>query len=155
VADALTAASAKCQWRLREHSIAVDFPPVGNDEDRPEIIECEIRLHSGQPANKAAAQLSWADWSESIVGHAVTFQAIANIGKGAWNGPLSPGVQIAAAVALDDPYWKVFLPSRRGVPIMVGQVGRPLAIGETFNLPPGQPGVWTEGVVFDGAIVIE
>jgi hypothetical protein len=38
---------------------------------------------------------------------------------------------------------------------MVGQVGRSLAIGETFNLPPGEPDVWTEGVVFDGAIVIE
>jgi hypothetical protein len=38
---------------------------------------------------------------------------------------------------------------------MVGQVGRSLAIGEAFNLPPGEPDVWTEGVVFDGAIVIE
>ncbi len=38
---------------------------------------------------------------------------------------------------------------------MVGQVGRRLAIGETFKLPPGEPGVWTEGVVFDGAIVIQ
>jgi hypothetical protein len=128
---------------------------VGTVEDRPEIIECEIRLHSGRPASKTTAEPSWADWSETVVGRAVRFQAVANMGKGAWSGPLSPGVQIAPPVALDDPYWTVFLPASTGVPLMVGQVGRPLAIGEAFNLPPGEPDVWTEGVVFDGAIVIE
>jgi len=64
-------------------------------------------------------------------------------------------VEIASPVALDDPWWTVFLPASRGVPIVVGQVGRPLAIGEAFTLPPGEPGVWTEGAVFDGTIVIE
>jgi hypothetical protein len=128
---------------------------VGTDaEDRPEIIECEIRLHSSRPAN-TAAEPSWADWSTTVVGHAVTFQAIANMGRKAWNGPLSPGVQVAAPVALDDPYWTVFLPASKGAPVVVGQVGRPLAIGEAFTLPAGQPDVWTEGVAFDGAIVIE
>jgi hypothetical protein len=128
---------------------------VGDAADRPEIIECEIRLHSGRPTTKTTDELSWADWSETVVGHSVTFQALANRGRGAWNGPLSPGVQVAAPVALEDPYWTVFLPASTGVPLMVGQVGRPLAVGEAFNLTPGEPGVWTEGVVFDGAIVIE
>lgn len=76
-------------------------------------------------------------------------------GRGAWNGPLSPGVEIAPPVMLNDPWWTVFLPDATGLPIVVGQVGRPLAIGDPFTLPPGETGVWTEGVVFDGAVVIE
>jgi hypothetical protein len=124
-------------------------------EDNPEIIECEIRLHSSRPANRADGELSWSDWSESAVGRAVTFQAIAITAKGAWGGPLSPGVQISPSVALDDPYWTVFLPASRGVPIVVGQVGRPLAVGEAFTLHAGEPGAWTTDVVFDGAIITE
>ncbi len=58
-------------------------------------------------------------------------------------------------VALDDPYWTVFLPDARGVPIMSDRVGRPLAIGEPFNLAAGVEGQWTANVVFDGAIVTE
>ena len=127
---------------------------MGSDED-VEIIECEIRLHSARPTSTTAGEPSWADWSETAVGHAVTFQAIANTAKGAWNGPLPPGVQIAPSEALDDPYWTVFLPASRGVPIMVGQVGRPLAIGESFTLPPGEPGGWTDGAVFDGPVVTD
>jgi hypothetical protein len=124
-------------------------------EGDPEIIECEIRLHSTQPASNTTGDASWAEWSETVVGDPVTFRAIAMIAKGAWNGPLAPGVEICAPVALDDPYWTVFLPAGNGVPIVVGRVGRPLAIGEAFTLPPGEPGAWTEGVVFDGAIVVE
>lgn len=133
----------------------VDSPPMADAGDEPEIIECEIRLHSGRPAGPATGEPSNADWSETVVGEAVTFQAIAITSKGAWNGPLPPGVEIAPPVALDDPYWTVCLPASRGAPVIVGRVGRPLAIGEAFNLPPGRPGVWTEGVPFEGAIVIE
>jgi hypothetical protein len=122
-------------------------------EDRPEIIECEIRLHSARPDKPG--DLSFSDWAQTVVGNPITFRAIAITGKGSWNGPLSPGVEIAAPTALDDPYWTIFLPSSTGVAIMVGRVGRPLAIGEAFILPPGVPGHWIEGVVFDGAIVTE
>jgi hypothetical protein len=125
------------------------------DEEGAGILECELRLHSARPADKGAGEPTWADWSETAVGHAVTFEARANTAKGLWSGPLSPGAEIAAPIALDDPHWTVFLPSGRGVPIEVGQVGHPLAIGETFRLPPGQPGVWTANVVFEGAIVTD
>jgi hypothetical protein len=124
-------------------------------EDRPEIIECELRLHSARPTEAAPSEFSWADWAETVVGEPVTFQAIANIGKAAWSGPLPPGVEISPPVALDDPWWTVFLPAARGIPIVSGRVGHPLAIGEAFKLPPGDPDVWTEGVVFNGAIVTE
>lgn len=129
---------------------------VTEDQDGAGIIECDLRLHSGRPADKAATgELTWANWSETVVGHAVTFQAIANTAEGLWSGPLSPGAEVAAPVALDDAYWTVFLPSGRGVPILVGQVGYPLAIGEAFKLPPGQPGIWTAHVVFEGAIITD
>jgi hypothetical protein len=123
--------------------------------DRPEIIKCQIRLHTGRPAGETPDELTFADWSQTSVGDPVTFEAIAITGKGLWNGALPPGVEIAAPVALDDPYWTVFLPSARSVPIVSGRVGRPLAIGEAFNLIPGVEGTWTEDVVFDGAIVID
>jgi len=129
------------------------------EEDSPEIIECEIRLHRARPAGHGDGdgdgELSWADWSETVVGGPVTFEAIAITDKGAWNGPLSPGVEVSSPEALDDPWWTVFLPAARGVPVMVGQVGHSLGVGESFLLPAGEPGVWVEGVVFDGAIVIE
>jgi len=128
---------------------------MGVDKNEPQIIECEIRLHSGRPADKGSNELSWADWSETVVGQPVTFRAIAILAEGAWNGPLSPGVEISPPRALDDPYWTVFLPDSRGAPVLTGRVGHPLAIGEAFTLPPGEGGVWTPGVVFDGAIVIE
>jgi len=66
-----------------------------------------------------------------------------------------PILEIAPPVALDDPYWTVFLPDGCGVPILTGQVGRPLGIGEAFTLPPGTHGVWTQGVVFDGTIITD
>lgn len=125
------------------------------EEDEPEIIECELRLHHARPEEGQGGELLWADWSETVVGEPVTFRAIAITGKGAWNGPLPPGAAISPPKALEDPWWTVFLPNGRGVPVRVGQVGRPLAIGDEFNLPPGQDGVWEEGVVFVGAIVIE
>jgi hypothetical protein len=128
---------------------------MGDDGDQPEIIECEIQLHSDRPASNVTGELSTADWSKTAVGKAVTFRAIVIISKGAWNGPLSPGIDIAAPVPLEDPYWTVSLPASRGVPVLVGHVGRRLAIGDVFKLPPGEPGIWTEGLVFDGAIVIE
>ena|GEM_PF-3921573 len=90
-----------------------------------------------------------------MVGEPVTFRAIAVTARGAWNGPIPPGVEIAAPVALGDPYWTVFLPASRGRPIQVGRVGRPLGIGEQFILASGEPDTWTDGVTFDGAIVIE
>jgi hypothetical protein len=129
--------------------------PVTESESQPQIIECEIRLHSSRPADQGSAEPTFADWSATVVGDAVTFQAIANPARGTWNGPLSPGVEVAPPAALDDPYWTVFLPASKGVPIMVGHVGHPLAVGEAFTLAPGQPGVWTADVVFDGAIVID
>jgi hypothetical protein len=125
------------------------------DQDGAAIIECELRLHSSRPAIKATGEPTYADWSETVVGQAVTFQAIANTAKGLWGGPLSPGAEVAAPVALDDPYWTVFLPSSRGIPVLVGEVGHPLGIGETFRLPPGEPGTWTAHVVFDGAIITD
>jgi hypothetical protein len=125
---------------------------MADSAGRPEIIECEIRLHSARPDG---ASDKFTDWAQTAVGDPITFQAIAITGNGWWNGPLSPGVEIAASAALDDPYWTVFLPASTGIPIMVGQVGRPLGIGETFTLPPGEQGHWTEGVVFDGAVVTE
>jgi hypothetical protein len=126
-----------------------------DNEDGAAIIECELRLHSGRPADKATGDLKWAEWSETVVGHAVTFQAIANTAAGTWNGPLSPGVEIAAPAALEDPHWTVFLPAARGVPIIDGQVGHSLATGEAFTLAPAEPGTWTANVVFDGAIVTD
>lgn len=128
---------------------------MGDDLDQPEIIECRIQLHSDRPVGTASDEPSIADWSKTAVSEGVTFRAIAIVSKGAWNGPLSPGIEVAAPEPLEDPYWTVSLPAGKGLPIMVGQVGRRLAIGETFKLPPGEPGVWTEGVVFDGAIVIQ
>jgi hypothetical protein len=126
-------------------------------EDEPEIIECELRLHRARPAGAAPdpGQLTWADWAQTVVGEPVTFRAVAITGKGAWNGPLPPGAQVAAPVTLDDPWWTIFLPSGRGVPVMVGQVGRPLSIGDSFALPPRREGEWTDGIAFQGAIVIE
>ena len=124
-------------------------------DDSPDIIKCQIRLHSSQPLGEKSDGPTFADWSQTVVGEPITFEAIAITGKGLWNGPLSPGVEIDAPVALGDPYWTVFLPSSRGVPVMSGRVGRSLAKGETFNLPPGVEGVWTPNVVFDGAIVVD
>ena len=125
------------------------------DQDGGEIIECDLRLHSGRRSDKELEELTWADWSGTVVGHAVTFQALANPTKGLWSGPLPPGVEIAAPMELDDPYWTVFLPSGEGVPVQVGQVGHPLAIGEAFRLPPGEPGVWAAHVVFEGSIITD
>lgn len=124
------------------------------DEDAPQIIECELRLHSTRPAG-TSGEPTWADWSATAVGEAVTFQARALMDQGAWNGPLPPGVDASPPVALDDPWWTVFLPDGRGVPVLSGRVGHPLAIGDVFSLPPAEDGVWTKGVVFEGAVVIE
>jgi hypothetical protein len=122
-------------------------------DDSPDIIKCQIRLHSSRPAGEKSAK--FADWSRTVVGDPITFEAIAVTGKALWNGPLSPGVEIEAPVPLGDPYWTIFLPSARGVPVLSGRVGRSLANGETFNLPSGVEGVWTSNVVFDGAIVVD
>jgi hypothetical protein len=126
-----------------------------DEGNQPEIIECEIRLHSAPPTGTGASTPTAADWAATVVGLPVTFRAIAITSKGSWNGPLHPGIDIAAPRQLDDPYWTVSLPACKGVPIIFGRVGRPLSIGEAFNLPPGEPGVWLEGLVFEGAIVIE
>jgi hypothetical protein len=64
-------------------------------------------------------------------------------------------VEISPPVALNDPWWTVFLPDGRGVPVVFGHVGRPLSIGDPFTLPPGESGVWTQGVTFDGAVIVE
>jgi len=124
-------------------------------DDGPEIIKCQIRLHSSRPTGEKPNEPTFSDWSQTAIGDPITFEAIAVIGKGQWNGPLSPGVAIAAPVPLVDPYWTVFLPSAGGVPLISGRVGRSLATGETFTLPPGVEGVWTANVVFDGAIVVD
>ncbi len=121
--------------------------------DRPEIIECEIRLHAGSPSS--TTEVVFDDWIRTVVGDPVTFRAVAITGRGLWNGPLPPGVEIAAPTALPDPYWTVFLPASTGVPVMTGRVGHPMAVGETFALVPEAPGTWVEGIVFDGAIVTE
>jgi hypothetical protein len=126
-----------------------------DNEDGSVIIECQLRLHSARPADKATGELTLADWSETVVGHAVNFQAVVNTAEGKWNGPLSPGVEVAPPHALEDPHWTVFLPAAKGVPILVGQVGHPLATGEAFTLAPAEPGNWTSNVVFDGAIVTD
>jgi hypothetical protein len=125
------------------------------DEDDPEIIECELRLHSARPTTEAPGDPTWADWAGTVVGEPVTFRAVAVTGDGAWNGPLPPGAEVSPPVALDDPWWTVFLPDGRGVPVLAGRVGHALAIGDSFTLPPGEEGSWTHGVVFSGAIVIE
>lgn len=124
------------------------------DEDRPEIIECEIRLHSGPPGAPDDAPWDFAAWSATAVTAPVTFAALAVVSRGAWNGPLAPGAPIAAPVALQAPWWTVFLPAAHGVPIAAGPVGHALGIGETFTLAPGEPDRWAEGTVFDGAVVI-
>ncbi len=124
-------------------------------QDEPEIIECELRLHFARPEIQEGTEPVWADWSETVVGEPVTFRAVAITGKGAWNGPLQPGAAIASPKALLDPWWTIFLPNGRGVPIKAGQVGYPLAIGDEFNLPPGHEGVWEDGVEFTGAIVVD
>ncbi len=121
----------------------------------PEIIECEIRLHSSRPAGAAGDEASWSEWSQTAASDPVTFQARAMTGQGVWGGPLPPGVEVAAPVPLEDPSWTVFLPRGTGRPIVTGEVGRPLAIGETFKLAAAEPGAWTEGVVFEGAIVAD
>jgi hypothetical protein len=112
-----------------------------------------MRLHSARPGNKAASELLWADWATTVAGGPVRFQARAITEKGSWNGPISPGVAISPPIALDDPWWTVFLPGGRGVPIVADRVGHRLGVGESFTLAPGDD--WTEGVVFDGAIVTE
>jgi hypothetical protein len=124
-------------------------------DDDPEIIECVIRLHSSRPPDQEDGEPSWTDWSQTVVGSGVFFQAVAIPSKGAWNGPLSPGVEISPPIALDDPYWTVFLPNGEGAPVLTGRVGRPLGIGEAFTLPPGIHGDWTQDVVFDGTIVTD
>lgn len=128
--------------------------PVANRET-PEIIECQLRLHTAHPAGEPSAPATWAEWSTTAVGEPVTFQARVLTAEGAWNGPLPPGVEVSPPVAVDDPWWTVFLPEGRGVPILSGQVGHPLAIGDAFSLPPAVDGLWTDGVVFEGAIVTE
>lgn len=125
---------------------------MGDTGDRPEIIECEIRLHTGPPTGR---QGQWSDWQQTAVGEPVTFRAIAITSEGAWNGPLPPGAVVAAPVAMGDPYWSVFLPAPRGLPVLFGPVGRVLGIGESFTLLPREASEWTKGVVFEGAIVIE
>lgn len=124
------------------------------ERDRPEIIECELRLHGAPPANGSGQGPTFEDWSATAVGEAVRFRAIAIPSQGAWNGPLPPGAEVAAPRALDDPYWSVFLPASKGAPIISGRVGHPLAIGEAFCLPSGRPGEWTRDLAFEGAIVI-
>ncbi len=121
----------------------------------PQIIECELRLHSDRPVDPPGGAAAWGEWSATTVGEPVIFRAVAVTSEGAWNGPLAPGVEIAAPVALDDPWWTIFLPDSKGRPVFADRVGRRLAIGENFSLPAGQPGIWTNGVVFDGAVVIE
>ena len=129
---------------------------MADEERRPEIIECELRLHAARPAPPGpGGAASWAEWSATAVGDPVTFKAVASPTTGAWNGPLAPGAAVPAPVDLAEPVYSVFLPAARGLPLLVGEVGRPLAIGECFDLPPGTPGEWTEGVPFDGAIVID
>jgi hypothetical protein len=125
-----------------------------SEAEVPEIIECELRLHASPPATAPLTEASFADWSTTVAGFPVTFRALAITARGAWNGPLSPGVDIATPVLLEDPHWTVFLPASKGLPVVTGRVGRPLTVGECFTLEPGQHGVWHEGIVFDGAIVL-
>ena len=127
---------------------------MGGEAERPEIIECELRLHVSPPPATPLTEARFADWSGTVAGLPVTFRALAITAQGAWNGPLSPGVDIATPVSLADPYWTVFLPASKGVPVVSGRVGRPLAVGECFTLEPGATGIWHEGVVFEGAIVL-
>lgn len=125
-------------------------------EAHPQIIECEIRLHTAVPDGAAAPETADAErWARTAVGEPVAFQARADPAAGSWNGPLSPGVSVAAPVALDDPWWTVRLPGSHGVPIRCGGVGRPLAVGEPFTLAAADLDRWTRGVVFDGHVVTD
>lgn len=127
---------------------------MSGEHDGSQIIECELRLHVARPKEQSPGPLTFADWAKTAVGDAVTFQAVASPERGAWNGPLPPGAQVSAAMALENPYWSVFLPASKGVPILFGRVGRALQIGEQFTLQPGTPESWRHDVTFDGAIVI-
>lgn len=122
--------------------------------ETPEIIECHLRLHLAHPTGDPSGDPTWAEWSATVVGDPVTFQARVLTKEGAWNGPLPPGADVSSPQALDDPWWTVFLPDGRGAAVLAGQVGRPLAIGEIFSLPAAVDGRWTNGVVFEGAILL-
>lgn len=118
---------------------------------RPEIIECELRLHSGPPGTGVDPSTGdAAAWSETEVGRPVSFEARADPPAGAWNGPLPPGVDISAPATIDDPWWTVRLPGSTGVPLLCGRVGRPLGIGDTFQLAPNDDRTWTTGIPFEG-----
>jgi len=120
----------------------------------PEIIECEIRLHSAPPESGGdPSDSDAAAWAETMVGRPVSFEARADPASGAWNGPLSPGVDISAPTSLDDPWWTVRLPGSSGVPLLCGQVGHPLGIGDTFQLSAAEDGTWTTGIPFEGHAV--
>jgi hypothetical protein len=121
--------------------------------ETPEIIECRLRLHVAHPTGDPSGEPTWAEWSTTVVGEPVTFQARVLTKEGAWNGPLPPGADVSSPHRLDDPWWTVFLPDGSGVAVLSGQVGRPLAIGETFSLAPAVDGLWTNGVVFEGVIL--
>jgi hypothetical protein len=121
----------------------------------PQIVEVHLRLHTHRPEASANDQADWDEWSSTSVGDPIVFRAVADPIAGSWNGPLPPGAEIAAPVALDDPWWTVFLPDPTGPPVLADRVGGPLAIGERHVLPAGEPGDWRDGVRFEGAIVIE
>lgn len=95
-----------------------------------DLTECVFQLHSsGRPWDKSADEV---DWVATAVGAPVHFVAV-QFGQSAWHakGPIT----VRAPAALDDPGWTVSLAGRDGAPIMIGQVGRPLAQGEAFTLP--------------------
>ncbi len=122
--------------------------------ETPEIIECRLRLHASHPTIGASREPTWTEWSTTVVGDPVTFCARVLTSEGSWNGPLPPGAEVAAPCALEDAWWTVFLPDGTGAAVLSGRVGRPLAIGDTFTLPAAVDGHWTDGVVFDGAILL-
>jgi len=121
----------------------------------PQIIEFLLRLHSRRPDVAEGKEPDWTEWSLTVVSDPVIFRAVADPNTGSWNGPLEPGVEIVAPVPLNDPWWTVFLHDATGVAVLSDRVGGPLAVGESHRLPPGEPGEWTDGVNFEGAIVIE
>ena len=96
---------------------------------KPEVREYIFRLHrSGRPWDKRGDEV---DWDSIAVGAPVRFTAV-QFGQSAWyaQGP----VTVRALESFEDAGWTVSADTAE-VPVLVGNVGRPLTKGEEFALP--------------------
>ena len=104
-----------------------------------EQLEYIFRLHrSGRTWPEPPAKV---DWDATAIGAPAVFTAVL-AGEGAW---FAPGpVSVTAPEALGNPAWTVWSVDARGLPMLYGDVGHPLAEGQEFSLPV--TGGWVGGV---------